>query len=56
MTGSRPTPIAPHLLPKDWRFEWEERAAIMEYDGGLSREDAERAAWDDIWAHMTAKP
>lgn len=25
--------------------EWQERAAIMEYDGGLSREDAERAAF-----------
>ncbi len=24
---------------------FEERAAIMEYDGGLSREDAEREAW-----------
>ena len=25
--------------------EWEERAAIMEYDGGFSRESAERAAY-----------
>jgi hypothetical protein len=25
--------------------EYEERAAIMEFDGGLSREAAERAAW-----------
>lgn len=24
---------------------FEERAAIMEFDGGLSREDAEQAAW-----------
>jgi hypothetical protein len=24
---------------------WEERAAIMEFDGGLSRSDAERAAY-----------
>jgi len=24
---------------------WTERAAIMEYDGGLSRHDADRAAW-----------
>jgi len=35
----------------DWCFEcydkreaFEERAAIMEYDGGLSREEAERSA------------
>jgi hypothetical protein len=27
------------------REAFEERAAIMEFDGGLSREDAERAAW-----------
>lgn len=27
------------------RDDFEERAAIMEYDGGLSREQAERAAW-----------
>lgn len=25
--------------------DWEERAAIMEFDGGLSRADAERAAY-----------
>lgn len=25
--------------------EYEERAAIMQYDGGLSREEAERLAW-----------
>jgi hypothetical protein len=24
---------------------WEERAAIAEFDGGLSRQDAERLAW-----------
>lgn len=27
------------------REEFEERAAIMEFDGGLSREEAEREAW-----------
>lgn len=29
----------------DERDEWEERAAIMEYDGGLSRKEAEIAAF-----------
>lgn len=29
----------------DLREAFEERAAIMEYDGGLTRDDAERAAW-----------
>ncbi len=33
--------IGPEALPMDWRIEWEERAAIMEYDGGLTREEAE---------------
>ena len=33
--------IGPENLPTDWRVEWEERAAIMEYDGGLPRERAE---------------
>lgn len=30
---------------REW---WEERAAIREYDGGQSREDAERDAWTDV--------
>lgn len=28
-------------------YEYEERAAIMEFDGGLSRQEAERRAWKD---------
>ena len=32
--------------PEDWRFWWTERAAVMEIDGGLPREQAERAAYD----------
>lgn len=28
--------------------DWQERAAIMEYDGGMSRADAERAAFDCV--------
>ncbi len=34
--------------PEDWRAEFEERAAIMEFDGGLSREDAEIQAYEDV--------
>ena len=30
--------------PDDWREAFEERAAIMEFDGGLSRDDAEAEA------------
>ena len=33
------------LLPEDLTELWEERAAIMEYEGGLSREDAEWQAF-----------
>ncbi len=28
--------------------DWTERASIREFDGGLSREDAERAALDEL--------
>ena len=30
--------------PKDWREEFEERAAIIQYDGLLNREEAEQWA------------
>ena len=35
-------------LSPDQYEELEERAAIMEYDGGLTREEAERAAWESV--------
>lgn len=35
-------------LDMDWRVEWEERAAVMEYDGGLPRERAEALALTEI--------
>ena len=39
---------SPGDLSIDWRIEFEERAAILEYDGGLSREDADRQAFEEI--------
>ena len=30
------------------RYEFEERAAILEYDGGLTREEADRQALQEI--------
>ena len=39
-------------LDEYWRGEYEERAAIMEYDGGLPRQEAELAAYMDIWRRM----
>jgi hypothetical protein len=32
----------------DWRVEYEERAAILEYDGGLSRTEADSQALREI--------
>jgi len=43
-----PTLIDLDNLPMDWREEFEERAAILEYDGGLSREQADRQALQEI--------
>ena len=51
--GFAPT-IAPEDLPPDWRIEWEERAAIREYDGGQAREHAEAEAFSEILTRMRA--
>ena len=44
----------PGDLPADWRIEWEERAAVREYDGGQAREHAEAEAFTEILARMRA--
>ena len=31
-----------------WRVHWEERAAIMEFDGGMTRENAELHAFAEV--------
>jgi hypothetical protein len=46
--------IGPDDLPGDWRVEWEERAAIMEFDGKMPRERAEALALKDIIKMMRA--
>lgn len=33
---------------EDWQVAWNERAAIIEYDGGVERDKAERLAFVDI--------
>jgi hypothetical protein len=44
--GSNGSTSPSHLLEIELvRDEFEERAAIMEFDGGLSRDEAEREAW-----------
>jgi hypothetical protein len=51
----KPCPeLTPDDLPAEWRDEYEERAAIREYDGGLPRELAEHYALIDILALMRA--
>ncbi len=37
------------LLPEDDRYPVEERAAIHEFDGGCTREQAEKLALDEYW-------
>jgi|GEM_PF-2776199 len=37
-----------HSLTEDERMNYEERAAIMEYDGGLTRADAEKQALENV--------
>ena len=39
---------SPYDLPMEWRVEFEERAAILEYDGGLSRTEADSQALREI--------
>ena len=58
----RPTASAPAALPGitladqpvDWRLEFEERAAIREYDGGQAREYAEAEALRETLDRMQA--
>lgn len=46
-------PVAPRnsdaVHESDLTDVFEERAAIMEYDGGMSREEAEATAWADVF-------
>lgn len=44
--------MTPEDLPLDWHDEWEERAAIMQYCGGHTRQDAEALAMADIQQRM----
>jgi hypothetical protein len=50
-----PLAITPQDLPPEWHFLWDERAAIMEYDGGLNKEHAEAEALKDILRQMKEK-
>jgi hypothetical protein len=41
-------------LSNDWTEEFEERAAILEYDGGLDRFSAEKQAYREILQRVEA--
>ncbi len=48
--GSTPLARMPEIDPVPEDFE--ERAAIMEFDGGMSHDEAERAAWALVLNHQ----
>lgn len=49
-------PAVTHAIPPldqwdpDWRYRYEERAAIKEFDGGTPRARAEAEALEETWA------
>lgn len=51
-----PVSVTPADLPGDWYVAWDERAAIMEFDGGLPREEAESLALADILRQIGQTP
>lgn len=59
MSGERPPPDFEHgceYTERGWLpHEFCERAAIMQYEGGMSRRDAERAARKDYTAVVTRR-
>jgi hypothetical protein len=46
------TARTPDDLPPEWHVDWDERAAILEYDGGHPREHAEALALKEILGLM----
>ena len=46
-----PTTLTPEQL-----HAWRERAGIAEYDGGLTREEAERVAWEQVRGAREPRP
>jgi len=47
-------PVSANDAPAPDREAWTERAAIAEYDGGLTRQDAEALADSFCWPHSSA--
>jgi hypothetical protein len=53
----RPSDYA-QIRRQSWEVQlaWEERAAIMEYEGPMIRVDAETRAWEQIREEMEIEP
>jgi len=43
---------AEYFERRDQRYELEERAAILEYDGGMDRDQAERQAVEEVMERL----
>ena len=56
MTPRAPTPRVQDLVPEDLLDLWEERAGIMQYDGGLSRDEAESLILDGFFPKISRHP
>ncbi len=50
------TPLDLDQLTPDELDAWQERAAIMQYDAGMTREQAEAAALADVLAMREGRP
>ncbi len=53
-TVAAPEPDFAHWDEEDWRAAFEERAAILEYDGGHSHAEAERLAREEVFGTRNA--
>ena len=47
---------APAISRDDWQADFDERAGIREFDGGLPRPEAERLAREDVTAALGPEP
>jgi hypothetical protein len=52
----KPSPHRPPSAQTMEKDDFEERAAVLEFDGGLSREDAETTARDELYAELDDIP
>ncbi len=51
-----PLPPAPAFDAEDWQAAFDERAGVLEFDGGFPRHEAERRAREEITALYGPEP